>query len=166
MMILTVLLAALMADDKELEGLLKQAAYPLSEAVRKALEAAKGGVVLNAELEDEDGKAVYSIDIAQEKKTVEVVLDARTGELIKKGVEDDDQSDLAKACKITLAQALQISMQKVAGQVVAAEAEIEDDKPILEVKIFGDGKVQKVKVDAVTGEVLKIKARKIEGEKK
>lgn len=154
------------ADDRELERLLRQSAYPLTEALAKALEAAKGGVVLNAELEDEDGKAVYSVDVAVENKTVEVVLDAKTGELLKKDIEDDNQSRLAKACKVTLAQAIGTSLQKVAGKVYAAEAEFEDDRAVLEVKILGDGKVHKVKVDAASGEVLKVKSRNVEGEKK
>jgi uncharacterized membrane protein YkoI len=164
----TLLAAALLspADDQELEGLLQRSSYPISDAIKKALEIAKTGIVLSVELEDEDGKAVYSVDIAQDRKTMEVVLDAKTGELLKKVVEDDDQESLAKACKITLTRAIEIAKEKVTGQVFAAEAEIEDEKPILEVKLLGDGKVHKVKIDPATGEVLKVRSRKIEGGKK
>ena len=154
------------ADDQELQALLKKSAYPLSEAVKKAFDIAKDGVVLSAELEEEDGKAVYSIDVAQGRKTLEIVLDAETGELVEKVIEDDDQESLAKACKITLGRAIEIAREKVPGQVYAAEAEIEDEKPTLEVKIVGDGRVHKVKLDPATGEVLKLKSRKIEEKKK
>jgi uncharacterized membrane protein YkoI len=163
-----VLLAALpgTADDQELEGLLRRSAYPLGQAIQKAMEIAKTGVVLAAELEEEDGKAVYSLDVAQGTKTLEIVLDARTGELLERKLEDDDQEALAAACKIPLSRAIETALGKVSGRVYAAEAEMEDGKPILEVKILGGGKVHKVKIDAVGGEVLKIKSRNVEGEKK
>jgi len=162
------LLAGLLgaADDQELEGLLKRSAYPLSEAVKKAQEIAKTGVVIAAELEDEDGKAAYSVEIAQDRKIMEIVLDAKTGELLEKKVEDDDEDALAKACKISLTRAIEIALAKTPGQVYSAEAEIENDKAIFEVKILGDGKVHKVTLDAAGGEILKVKSRKVEGEKK
>jgi uncharacterized membrane protein YkoI len=163
-----ILAAALLspADDQELEGLLKRSAYPLSEAVRKAMEIAKTGVVVAAELEEEDGKAVYSLDVAQGTRTLEIVLDAKTGELLEKTVEDDDQQAVAGACKIPLSRAIEIALTRVSGQVYAAEAEIEDDKPVLEVKILGGGRVHKVKIDAAGGEVHKVKSRPVESGKK
>lgn len=167
--LVTTLLAAILlttAGDRELEGLLKRSAYPLGDAIAKALEIARTGVVLSAELEEEDGRAVYSVEIAQGRKTLEVVLDARTGELVEKALEDDDQDSLAGACKISLARAIEIAKAKVSGQAFAAEAERDDDKPVLEVKLLGDGKVHKVKIDPATGEVLKVRSRNVEGEKK
>lgn len=153
-------------DDKELEGLLKRSAYPLGDAVKKAMEVARKGTIVSIELEEEDGKAVFSVDIAQDRKTLEILLDAGTGELVEKTIEDDDQESVADACKIPLGRAIELALEKVAGRAYAAEAEIEEGKPVLEVKILGDGKVHKVKVDAVTGAVLKVKSRRFEGEKK
>jgi len=167
-MILTVLVAATTAaaGDDELAALLKKAAYPLTEAIQKAAPIAKEGVLVSAELEDEDGRAVYVVEFAVDKKVVEIKLDAATGELLKKDVEEDDKSAVVKACKLPLLKGIEIAAAKVPGKLVAAEAEIEDDKPILETKIFAGGKLLKVKVDAVTGEILKIKGRKAEGEAK
>ena len=167
-MILTVLVAATAAaaGDDELAALVKKAAYPLTEAIQKATPLAKEGVLVSAELEDDNGKAVYVVEFAVDKKMIEIKLDAATGELIKKDVEEDDKSDIVKACKLPLTRGIEIAAARVQGKPVAAEAEIEDGKPILETKIFADGKLLKVKVDAVTGEVLKIKGRKTEGETK
>jgi uncharacterized membrane protein YkoI len=148
------------------EALLKKAAYSLTEAIQKATAIAKEGVVVSADLEDDNGKAVFVVEFAHEKKVIEVKLDAATGELLTKEIEDDDKSDVVKACKLPLTRGIQIALEKVPGKVLGAEAEIEDDKPILEMKIFADGKLLKVKVDAVTGAVLKIKGRKAEGETK
>jgi len=165
-MILTVLVAAMTAGDDEVAALLKKAAYPLTEAIQKATPIAKEGVLVSAELEDDSGKAVYVVEFAVDKKVIEIKLDAATGELLKKDVEEDDKSDVVKACRLPLTRGIEIAVARVPGKLVAAEAEIEDGKPILETKIFADGKVLKVKVDAVTGEVLKIKGRKAEGEAK
>jgi uncharacterized membrane protein YkoI len=166
----TLMAAALLApaDDQEKESLLKRSTYSLGDAVKKALEIAKTGAVLSVELEDEDGKAVYSLDVAQGRKTLEIVLDARTGELVEKKVEDDDQESLARACTVPLGRAIEIALGKVSGQAYAAEAEMDDEKPVLEVKVklLGDGKIHKVKIDPATGDVLKVRSRKIEGEKK
>ena len=166
-MILTVLVAAMgLAGDDELAALLKKTTYPLTEAIQKATAIAKDGVLVSADLENQDGKAVYVVEFALEKKVVEIKLDGATGELLTKEIEDDDKSDIVKACKLPLTRGIEIAVEKVPGKVVAAEAEIEEGKPILETKIFVDGKVLKVKVDAVTGAVLKIKGKKSEGETK
>lgn len=163
-MILTVLIAAWAAGegDEEVAALLKKAAYPLTEAIQKATPIAKEGTLVSAVLEDRDRRAVYVVEFALEKKVIEIQLDAATGELLKKDLEDDDKSDVVKACKLPLAKGIEIALAKVPGKLVAAEAEIEDDKPVLEAKIFADGKVLKVKVHAETGEILKVKGRKSE----
>ena len=99
-MILTVLVAAMTAGDDEVAALLKKAAYPLTEAIQKATPIAKEGVLVSAELEDDGGKAVYVVEFAVDKKVIEIKLDAATGELLKKDVEEDDKSDVVKACKL------------------------------------------------------------------
>src|SRR5262249_37375798 len=147
------------------EALLKKATYSLTEAIRKATPIAKEGVLVSADLEDDHGKAVFVVEFAQEKKVVEVKLDAVTGDLLTREIEDDDKTEIVKACKLPLTRGIEIALEKVPGKVVGAEADIEEGKPYLETKIFADGKVLKVKVDAVTGTVLKIKTRKEEEKK-
>jgi uncharacterized membrane protein YkoI len=166
--ILTVLIAAsaAAAGDDEPAALLKKAAYSLMDAIQKATPIAGEGVLVSAELEDQDGKAVYVVEFAVQKKVLEIKLDAVTGELLKKDIEDEDKSDIVRACKLPLVKGIEIAVAKLPGKLFAAEAEIEDDKPLFETKILVDGKLLKVKIDAVTGAVLKIKGRKSESDAK
>ena len=162
-MILTVLIAALagLVDDDDTAKLLKKAKYPLTEAIGKAADLAKEGVLVSAELDDEDDKVVYIVEFAVGSKIVEITLDAATGDLIKKATEDEDQSEVVRAAKIPLSRGIEIAVAKVPGKVVAAEVEVEDGKAAIEVKVFAaDKKVQKIKIDAVTGNVLSVKAKK------
>ncbi len=152
-------------DDDDPGKLLKDVGYTLVEAIQKSTAIAKEGTVLEAGLENEDGKVVYYVEFAQEKKVLEISLDAKTGDVVKQETEDEDKSDVAKACKVTLSQAIATALQKVPGQAMEAEAEVEDGKCRIEVKIFSDGKVYKVELDGETGVVLKVKTKK-SGEKK
>jgi uncharacterized membrane protein YkoI len=162
-MILTLLMTATLAGDEE--ALLKKATYSLTEAIQKATPVAKDGVLVSADLEDDNGKAVFVVEFAQDRKVVEVKLDAVTGELLTKEIEDDDKTGIVKACKLPLTRGIEIALQKVPGKATGAEAEIQDEKPVLEIKIFTNGKLVKVKVDAVSGAVLKTKTRKEEEKK-
>jgi uncharacterized membrane protein YkoI len=159
-MMLTVLIAVAAGLAGDEEALLKKAAYPLPEAIQKATAVAKEGVVVSAELDEVDGKAVYIVEFAHEGKVIEVTLDAATGDLLTKVSEEDDKSDVVKACKITLSKGIAVALEKVSGKLLKAEAELESQKAVIEVKIFADGKAHKVKVDAVTGEVLSVKSKK------
>jgi uncharacterized membrane protein YkoI len=77
------------AEDKA--GLWALATLPADSAVKIALARVPGGKVTQAELEEEDGRLIYSFDIKVEGKkgTDEVHVDARTGEVVK--VEHEDE---------------------------------------------------------------------------
>jgi uncharacterized membrane protein YkoI len=145
--------------------LLQQTGYTLSAAIAKAVKEAKEGTPVLAELEEEDGKVVYSIEVAQGGKIVEVNLDAKTGELVKKDTENEDKSKVAQACSVPLSKAIETAVQKVRGQAFHAKAEIAEGKAQIEVKVLSEGKIQKVLVDGVTGDVLAVKTKKEEKEK-
>lgn len=60
--------------------------------------------------------------------------------------------------KISMEQANEIALQRVPGQVVKSELEFDDGILIYEVDIRTmEGHKYEVKIDAVTGEVLKVK---------
>jgi uncharacterized membrane protein YkoI len=97
------------------------------------------------------------MDVAQGSKILEVNLSAKTGEVVETDTENEDQSKLVQAAKITLKQAIEAALKKAPGKAVAAELEMKDAKVQAEVKVFADGKVQKVYVDGTTGQVTAIK---------
>jgi uncharacterized membrane protein YkoI len=159
---LGVLLAGGRADGQDWGKLLQTAKAPLTEAISKALADAKDGVATGAEIEDEGGKIRYSVDVSQGAKKIEYVFDAADWKVLEKSTEDEDQSKIVKAAKITLAQAIEAALKKAAGKAVLAELELDGEKPIVKVKVFADGKITNATVDAVSGEVAKVDAAKVE----
>jgi len=87
----------------------------------------------------------------------------------KKKDEEGDIGALAKEAKVTIDQAIKTASEKVPGTVVEAELEKKHDKTVWEVEVLGaDGKVMEVHIDAASGAVIDIEAKKDEkhGEKK
>jgi uncharacterized membrane protein YkoI len=75
-------------DDSNVDS--KQVKISLEEATKIALNEAKG-TVEEAELEDEDGEAVYSFEIKGENgKEAEVEISAETGKVMKIEWEDEE----------------------------------------------------------------------------
>ncbi len=85
-------LATASADSKKLEA---QAKVSRAEAEKAALAKVPGGTVKEAELEEEDGKLIWSFDIAKPgaKDIIEVEVDAKTGAVLK--VDDEGEQDEA-----------------------------------------------------------------------
>ena len=75
--------------------------------------------------------------------------------------------DLVKDAKVTIDQAIKTALEKVPGTAVEAELEKKHDKTVWEVEVVGaDGKTSEVHVDAATGTVIDVEAKKDEKEKK
>ncbi len=73
------------------------ATVSLEEAIGKA-KAKFPGQVLETELESEEGKAVYEIEIASAASVVtEVKVDAQSGEVLSSEIEDQDDTEQEKS---------------------------------------------------------------------
>ena len=92
-------LTAATAKDKEDPKLLAKAKVTKAEAQKTALTKAPDGTVKDAELEEENGKLVWSFDIARPgtKDITEVQVDAITGKIVL--VEVETPKDQAKEAK-------------------------------------------------------------------
>ena len=152
--VLLLSLVALAALAPDWEKMTAGAEYPLADAIAKGLAVAGEGVPFHAELEWDEGRAVYSIDVAQGTKILNVVLDPKTGALIEKEVDDEDASAVAGALRIPLGSAIAGALAAVPGAAVAAEAGFVDGKSVVGVRVFADGKIRSVVVDGETGRVL------------
>lgn len=146
--------------------LLKKARYPLAEAIAKAAPQSGGGTLILAELVEDDGKAVFSLEYALGETTLEINLDAATGDLVGKETHSENKASLVRACKIPLPQALENALQKVPGLAYAVSCELKGEKPQLEVRILGDGSTSKVLFDGASGALIKVKSRKSEDARK
>jgi uncharacterized membrane protein YkoI len=91
------LIASASAGDKEDQAKLEaKAKVTKAEAQKIALAKVPNGTVKDAELEEEDGKLIWSFDITtpNSKDITEVNVDAKTGEVV--SVEKESPADQAK----------------------------------------------------------------------
>jgi uncharacterized membrane protein YkoI len=71
--------------EEDKVGLWARATLPPDSAIKIALARVPGGTITEAELEEEDGRLIYSFEIKVAGKSGkdEVHVDARTGEVVK-----------------------------------------------------------------------------------
>jgi len=77
---------------EEEHGLLARAAITPDQARQTALEAVPGGRIIEAEIEDEDGRLIYAFEVEVDGAVTDVEVDAKTGAVIPQEPEDDDDA--------------------------------------------------------------------------
>jgi uncharacterized membrane protein YkoI len=161
-------------DDLSQAQLEKQATVTKEQATAAAL-LKQPGTVTGIELEDEDGQAVYAVDITDSNgKALEVKVDAKSGTVTKVETADDEngkeeqdneeqdsnelsQAQLEKQATVTKEQATAAALLKQPGTVKAIELEDEDGQAVYAVDVTdSNGKAFEVKVDAKSGTVTKV----------
>ncbi len=82
-------------DSPEMQAkFAKEAKISIDQARSTALGRVRGGTIIEEELEMENGKLVYSIEIRDaDKKVFDVEVDAKTGEIVNVEEENDDDDD-------------------------------------------------------------------------
>lgn len=134
------------------------------EAEAAALEEVPGTVV-GAEADDEDGRAVWSVDVTDADGTRHELDVADDGTVVGRDVEDDDDGDRdddgddapvdPAEATVTQEDAEAAALAEVPGTVRSAHLEREDGGLEWDVDVDGeDGLRHDVQVDADTGEVL------------
>ncbi len=140
-------LPAAAQDDAGWAALVAEAKLSLAEAVDKGLAESGGGVPFHVELEGGKGGAVYSVDIAQDAKVCNVVIDAKEGKVVAKEVEDEDHSKAVAACKVTLKAAIETALLGTPGTAVEAQLVMKGNSPVITVKVLAQGKLNTVRID-------------------
>lgn len=147
--------ATVLADNK----------ISMEEAKAIALSKIPGGAVSSIELEHKLGKAVYEVEVYLDGYEYDLKIDAATGTgiSVKKELQDDYKSNLyhsdaAAQAVITQEEAEAIAIQQIPGASII-EMELDDDKgkAVYELEAVKDGYEYDLKIDAVTGSVLKCK---------
>jgi uncharacterized membrane protein YkoI len=152
-------LAGLLADP-DYAKLLQDAKFSLSEAITKATKEVPGGTPVSAYMEENDGKPRFFLYVAKDVTTVELALDLKDGTVTRKETLNDDDTKIVSAVKISLAKAIEIALNKVPGKAVYADFDLDEKGPVeAEVDVFAAGKVTKVYVNAVTGDVIKTESK-------
>jgi len=137
-------------------AVLKRASLSLSESIDKGLTEAGEGVVLQAEIETDGGKAVCAMDIAKGKEVVTATLDLKEGKVLEKETAPSDQSVLVKDFKVTAKRAIEAALEKAPGQAVAVELRTQKGKPIIRVRIWSKGTLKVATVNGENGAVIKV----------
>ncbi|HMJ75475.1 MAG TPA: PepSY domain-containing protein [Iamia sp.] len=132
------------------------------------------GTVVGAETDDEDGQAVWSIDVdGTDGSRHEVEID-EGGAVVGRDVDDDGPGDddgrdddgrddevsdpaLVEAAEVSQDEAEQAALAEAPGTVSRAHIEREDGRVVWDVEIDGeDGRRADVQVDAATGEIVEL----------
>jgi uncharacterized membrane protein YkoI len=139
---------------EKLVRLLDRSTLSLPQAVDLALEKWPG-IPVKAELSEEEGKVIWTVVLASERKSREVEIDAASGKVLEGQLEEEDASAVAAALKVPIRTAVEKALAAVPGRPVEADAEFEKGRLVVEVKVLHDGEVREILVDGETGEVLK-----------
>lgn len=152
-------------DDKEISAMLG-AKTTLPQAI-SAAEQETGGRAMKVNIEHEKGAYLYEIKAVSKDRATEVFVDPTTGKiarqekqgLIAKVLDKKEQDEFAKmAASSSLSSAIATAEKETGGKAVEAAFESEDGATVFEVETAKDKTVQRVKIDATTGEVLTVSA--------
>jgi len=138
------------------DRLLKEAKFTLPEAVEIALPEIKDGSAISARLREEKSRILYVVNVAKGETATRMSIDAKTKEIVARTELKKSYARLIGASKISMAKAIEIATAKVAGKATRVGFELKKGKAVAEVLVFLDGKLFEVKLDAVTGSVIKV----------
>jgi len=133
--------------------LFEGATVDLGGAIDRATATAGGGIPLQAVLENEDGRPVFSVRVAVDRRVREFDVDPKTGTILEEDTEEEDHSRLASALKLPLKAALARALELYPGRPVEAEVEEKKGRVRIELKILDEQGLRRLEVDPETGDV-------------
>lgn len=139
----------------------KQPEFDLLEAIDRGVKAAGAGVVFAAELEPSMGLLIYSLDIVQGNQMRNVVINAKTGEVVENILEEEDHSrTVATLKKIGVKEGIRSAVKAYPGTPIYGLLLARNGAPGVAVMVVdADGKVKTVIVDGTTGEASEMAVR-------
>ncbi|WP_052345871.1 PepSY domain-containing protein [Paucisalibacillus sp. EB02] len=130
--------------------------------VEKIVMAEVEGHIESIELEKEAGKQLYEVEVGNSEMEYDIYIDAYTGEVlsIEEESNDDDVEDAGMkqaviANLISELQAIEIAESVVEGTVVEMELDEYDGQYGYELELKTSNGKAEVRIDAITGDVLK-----------
>lgn len=137
----------------ETDTALAQSAIAAQDAVARA-EKDSGAHAHNLDLDMYRGRAVYEIELFDDKQEYEIRVDAVSGEIISRKSEYDDE--LPRIAAISLQQAIATAERELGGKVVDAEREGRSSGLVYEIKLVKeDGSRIHADISAEDGKVLR-----------
>ena len=120
------------------------------------------GAITDVELKNENGMLLYEVEITENNKETEVLIEAKTGTVLSIESDEEDQEiapdDLTETGSlITEEQAKQIALNHIGeGGIIEIELERESGIILYSIGIISDQKEVEVEIDAETGEILEV----------
>lgn len=136
------------------------------DEVRDLISIEYPGKITEFELEEENGKAVYEIEIEDESREYDLKVDGDTGKVLKDEVkqretqanQEDSKStnenNHVKENAISVQEAEYIAVQEFPGKVTEMELDEDDGRLIYEVELIDGDQEAEFDIDAITGEIL------------
>ncbi|MBA9025966.1 PepSY domain-containing protein [Peribacillus huizhouensis] len=126
-------------------------------AKETALQSVKG-TVTKTELGNDHNRLVYEFELMTDSgNKAEVKVDATTGKVIKVEIDGDIGALQNVSSSISVEDAKKTALQRVKGTVTKTELDGDDQRIVYEFTIITDnGREVEVKVDATSGQVLKV----------
>lgn len=138
----------------------------LQEAKQVAAQKVKGGIVTEIELDKDDDRYHFDIDLKDEKYEYDLEVDAYTGEIIKFEKEVEKNRKQAVSDKLmTKEEAIALVKKKVAGTVKEIELDTDDGRKEYDIEMKDDQFKYEIEIDAVTGEFLKFEKERYQSTK-
>ncbi|MDX8045157.1 PepSY domain-containing protein [Gracilibacillus sp. S3-1-1] len=153
---------ALSNDTQEHEAKSKDDAFISMEKAKNIATDMYPGVVTEMEMDEDDGRYYYEMELVTETGEVELAIHANTGEILYISVDEDDdkvkQANLAENKNewLSAEEVRSIALEKYAGTIVEFDLEDEDERYIYEVEIRTDKGDVELEIDASTGDFLKV----------
>lgn len=131
----------------------------IAQAKAIALKKVPGGTVTSIELDYENNRAIYDIDLVRNQYEYDLKLDAKTGSGISVRKElRDDASNSSNLNLISINQAKSIALKKVPGATIhKIDLDYEGGKAIYEIELYLNQYEYDLKLDARTGSGISIK---------
>lgn len=127
----------------------------LQEAKQVATEKVKGGIVTEIELDEDDGRYHFDVDLKDGKYEYDLEVDAFTGEIIKFEKEADKNHKQVKSGKLlTKEEAIAIAKKRASGTVQEIELDEDDGRKEYDIEMRDGEFKYEFELDAVTGEFL------------
>lgn len=129
------------------------------QATQTALKQFPGGTVKDAELETENGRQVWSLDIELDKQLHEVWVDAQTGEIVKTGKE----SAAVEGSEKGMERAEKIALKEIPGEVIKSGTATVHKQPVFQFVIKSKrGQNMVVDVNKKTYKVVRVTPQALE----
>jgi len=148
-----VLLVAVVDADTVRYGDVNGLETDMEQAAIIALGTAAGEII-EAELERDDGKSVWEIEIVGEsRQVIEIEIDSQTGEVLRTETDDDEYS--YGDYSVSLAKAIDIARSVEKGALIEAELELESGELVWEIEAVNSRDEElEFRINATTGEII------------